>query len=125
MELGHQNKQRISSNVNGVIAIKQFNPFRGASACVQQQNRSAFNCVSTGLCRGCGQNLTPTQLQVCPPLGKKGNHSGLLKHFAKVCRKKKQNSSKNIQQSKRINHVENSENTEQSDIQNVNFINNL
>ena len=89
MEMGHQNQQRISSyNSNGVNVKQQFNQFRGANVRLNQTNRTTFNRESTGLCRGCGQNWTPTRRQVCPALGKKCNHCGLLSHFAKVCRKK-------------------------------------
>ena len=55
-------------------------------------------------------------------MGKKCNHCGLLNHFAKVCRKKL-NNSKNSRQDAPINHVEISETTEQPEIQNVYFTN--
>ena len=103
--------------------LQQFTRFCGSNARVNQHTRSAFNRQSFGLCRGCGQNWTLTHRHLCPALGKKCNHWGLLNHFSKVCRKKKQNNSKNPQENKRINNVKNLENTEQSDNQNVNFIN--
>ena len=55
-------------------------------------------------------------------MGKKCNHCGLPNHFAKVCLKKL-NNSKHSQQGTRINNLENSEATEKSEGQNVNFIN--
>ena len=85
---------------------------------MNQSSRNTFYRAG----RGCGQIWTPTHRQVCPALGKKFNHCGLLNHFAKVCRKKL-NNPKNSQQSKRINNVENSETTGKSESQNVNFIN--
>ena len=102
--------------------IQQFTRFRCANAQVNQQNRTTFNRELSGLCRGCGQNWTSTHRQVCPALGKKCNHCGLLNHFAKVCRRKHYKS-KNPKQNKRIKTVENSENTYQSGNQIVNFLN--
>ena len=78
-----------------------------------------------GQCRVCGRTWTPTDRQVCPALGNKCNHCGLLNHIAKVCRKKL-NNTRNFCQDNRINNVENSENIEQnvnSENQNVNYIN--
>ena len=49
IEMGHQNQQRISSNNNRVNATQQFIQLRGASARVQQQNRTKFNRESNGL----------------------------------------------------------------------------
>ena len=84
MERAHQNQQRISSNnSNGVNAIQQFNRFCGANARVNQTNRTIFNRESICLCRGCGQNRTITHCHICPALGKKCNHCGLLNNFAK------------------------------------------
>ena len=106
METGHQNQQRISSN-NGatgstVNAIKSFNRFRGAGARGNQSGRVAVNRASVGRCRGCSQAWTTTRRQVCPAMGKKCNHCGLLNHFAKVCRKKL-NNARNSRQNNRIN----------------------
>ena len=122
LEMGHQNQQWISSNNNTVVnVVHQFTQFWGANARKNQQNRNTFNRESTGLCRGCGQNWTRTHSQVCPVLGKKRNHCGLQL----ICKSmsEKHVKSKNPQENKRINNVENSVNTEQSDNQNVNFIN--
>ena len=92
MEMGHQNQQRISSNNSAtgstVNAIQSFNRFRGANVLGNQSGRTLVNRASVGQCRGCGQSWTPTHRQVCPALGKKCNHCGLLNHFAKVCRRK-------------------------------------
>ena len=50
MELGNQNRQKVSSNnSNGVNVIQQFNRFRGANARVNETNRTTFNRESTGL----------------------------------------------------------------------------
>ena len=93
-EMGHQNQQRISSNNNNsatgstIKAIQSFNRFRGVNARGNQSGRVTVNRAASGQCRGCGQVWTPTHCQVCPALGKKCNHCGLLNHFAKVCRKK-------------------------------------
>ena len=127
MEMGHQMQQRIPSNNNKVSsntikAIQQFSRFRGANVRTNHSSRNTFNQTAIGLCRGCGQNWTPTHRQVCPAMGKKCNHCGLLNHFAKVCRKKL-NNSKNSRQDAPINHVEISETTEQPEIQNVYFTN--
>ena len=78
-----------------------------------------------GHCKGCGQIWTPTHRQACPALGKKCTHCGLLNHFAKVCRKKL-NNTRNSRQDNRINNFENSETAEQNtqlENQNVNNIN--
>ena len=92
--------------------------------------RFTINWAAIGQCRGCGQTWTQTEVvakhrHVCPALGKKCNHCGLLNHFAKTCRKKL-NDTRNSRQDNRINNIENSENTEQkvnSENQNVNYIN--
>ena len=120
MEMGHQNQQRISSN-NGasgitVNAIQSFNPFCGAGVRGNQSGRAAVNRASLGQCRGCGQDWTATHRQVCPDMGKKCNHCGLLNHFAKVCRKKL-NIIRNTQQTNRINNVETAETTNQNSSQ--------
>ena len=92
MEMGHQNQQRISSNNsatgNTVNAKQSFSRFRGASASENPSGNAAVNRASVGQCRGCGQAWTTTHRQVCPAMGKKCNHCGLINHFAKVCRKK-------------------------------------
>ena len=121
MEMGRQNQQRISSNNNyangnAINAIQSFNRFRGANNRVDQSGIISFNRTANGQYRGCGQNWTPTHRQVCPALGKKRNHCGLLNQFANVCRKKLNNT-----KTPRINSVESSENTEQSDSQNFIF----
>ena len=126
MEMGHQNQQRVASNnnnknSNAINAIQSFNRFRGANTRINQSGRNSFNRAANGQFRGCGQNRNSTRLQVRPALGKKCNHCGLLNHFAKVCRKK--NDTKKSRQNTRINNIENSETTEQSESQNVNFIN--
>ena len=129
MEMGHQNQQRISSN-NGatsstVNAIQSFNRFCGAGVCGNQSGRTLVNRASVGQCRGCGQAWTPTHRQVCPAMGKKCNHCGLLNHFAKVCRRKF-NNARDTQQNTRINNVETAETTNQNssqENQNVNYIN--
>ena len=96
MEMGHQNQQRTSSNNNNsaagstVNAIQSFNRFPGASARGNPSGRVAVNRATIGQDRGCGQVWTTVHRQVCPALGKKCNHCGLLNHFAKVCRKKTQ-----------------------------------
>ena len=104
MEMGHQNQQRISSNNNNnnnnnnsatgsaINAIQSFNRFRGANARGNQSGRVAVNRAVIGLFRGCGQIWITTHRHVCPALGKKYNHCGLLNHFAKVSRKKLNNS---------------------------------
>ena len=128
MEMGHQNHQRISSN-NGatgstISVIQPFNRFRGAGARGNQSGRVAVNRASVGQSRGCGQAWTPTHRQVCPAIGKKCNHCGLLNHFAKVCRKKL-NNARNSPQNNRINDVETAETTDQNtsqENQNVNYI---
>ena len=100
MEMGHQNQQRNSSNNNNnnnsatgsaINAIQSINRFRGANARGNQSGRVAVNRAAIGQCRGCGRVWTTTHRQVCPAVGKKCNHCGLLKHFAKVCRKKLNN----------------------------------
>ena len=129
MEMDHQNQQRISSN-NGatsstVNAIQSFNRFRGAGVRGNQSGRAVVNRASVGQCRGCGQAWTTTHRQVCPAMGKKCNHCGLLNHFAKVCRRKL-NNARNTQQNNRINNVETDETTNQNssqESQNVNYIN--
>ena len=130
MEVGHQNQQRISSNNNNSAAgstenaIQSFNRFRGAGARGKQSGRVAVNRATIGQCRGCGQAWATTHRQVCPALGKKCDHCGLLNHFAKVCRKKLKNS-RNSRQGNCIKNVENAETTEQnthSENQNVNYI---
>ena len=92
MEMGHQNQQRISSNNSAtgstVNAIQSFNQFRGANVRGNQSGRTVVKRASVGQCRGCVQSWTPTHRQVCPAMGKKCNHCGLLNHFAKVCRRK-------------------------------------
>ena len=129
MEMCHQNQQRISSNKgatgNTVIAIQSFNRFRGAAARGNQSSRVVANRAALGQCRGCGQDWTTTHRQVCPAMGKKCNHCGLLNHFAKVCRKKL-NNARNSRQNNRINNVETAETTDQNtsqENQNVNYIN--
>ena len=92
MEMGHQ---RISSN-NGATGstmntIQSFNRFRGEAARGNQSVRVAVNRASVGQCRGFDQAWTTTHRQVCPAMGKKCNHCGLLIHFAKVSRKKFKN----------------------------------
>ena len=118
MEMGHQNQQRISSNNNSaagstVNAIQLFNRFRGANARGNQPRRVAINRATVVQCQGCGQAWTTTHRQVCPALGKKCNHCGLLNHFAKVCRKKL-NNLRNSRQGNRINNVEKAETSEQN-----------
>ena len=131
MEMGHQNKQRISSNNNNsatgstINAIQSFNRFRGTGVRGNQPGRVAVNRAAMGQCRGCGLVWTPTHRQVCPALGKKSNHCGLLNHFARVFRKKL-NTTRNSCQDCRINNVETAKTTEQithSENQNVNYIN--
>ena len=129
MEMGHQNQQRISSN-NGatsstVNAIQSFNRFCGAVVRRNQSGRTVVNRASVGQCRGCGQAWTPTHRQVCPAMGKKCNHCGLLNDFAKVCRRKL-NNAQNTQQNTCNNNVETAETTNQNssqENQNVNYIN--
>ena len=135
IELGHQNQQRISSNNNNnnnnsatgsaINAMKSFNRFRGANACGNQSGRISVNRAAIGQCRGCGQVWTTTHRQVCPALGKKCIHCGLLNTFAKVCRKKLYNT-QNSRQDNRINNVETAETIEKNthtENQNVNYIN--
>ena len=129
MEMGHQNQQRISSNNgatgNTVNVIQSFNRFCGAGARGNQSGRLAVNRASVGQCRGCGQAWTTTHLQVCPAMGKKCIHCGLLNHFAKLCRKKL-NNARNSVQNNRINNVETCKTTDQNtsqENQNVNYIN--
>ena len=129
MEMGNQNKQRISSN-NGatgstVNTVPQFNRFRGAGVRGPQSSRTVTNRASIGQCRGCGQVWTPTHRQVCPAMGKKCNHCGLQNHFAKVCRRRP-NSTRNTQQTNRINNIDTAETSNQNSSQeslNVNYIN--
>ena len=129
MEIGNQNQQRISSN-NGatgstVNAIQQFNRFCGAGVRGNQSSRAVVNRASVGQCRGCGQVWTTTQRQVCPAMGKKRNNCGLQNHFAKVCRRKL-NNTRNTQQTNRINNVETAETSNQNssqESQNVNYVN--
>ena len=108
MEMGHQNQQRVSSNNgatgNTVNVIQSFNQCRGAGARGNQSSRVAVNRASVGQCRGCGQAWTTTHRQVCPAMGKKCNHCGLLNHFAKVCRKKLINA-RNSRQNNPINQL--------------------
>ena len=131
MEMGHQNQQRISSNnVNSasgstINAIQSVNRFRGANARGNQSGRVTVNRAAIGQCRGCGQAWTPTHRRVCPALGKKCNHCGLLNHFAKICRKKL-NITPNSRQDNLIKNVETATPTEQnthSENQKVNYIN--
>ena len=131
MEMGHQNQQRISSNNNKsaagstINAIHSLNRFRGAGARGNQSGRVAVYRATIGQCRGYGQVWTTTHRQVCTAMGKKCNHFGLLNHFAKLCRKKL-NNSRNSRQGNRISNVEKAETTEQnthSENQNVNYIN--
>ena len=129
MEMRHQTQQRIclnnnSNNANGnaTSAIQSLNIFRGAKARVNQSGRISFNRAANGQCRGCGQSWTSTHRQVRPALGKKCNHWGLLNHFAKVSRKKLNNTKKSRQDT-RIKNVESSDNAEQLENQIVNFIN--
>ena len=89
IEMGYQNQQRISFNkTSGVIAIQRITRFLDVNTRKQQRNRNKFNRESIGLFRNCGQSWTTTHLQVCPALGMKCNHCGLLNHFAEVCWKK-------------------------------------
>ena len=94
IEMGHQNKHRISSNNNNnnasgsaINAILSFYGFRGANARGNQTGRITINRAVIDQCKGCGQTWTPTQRKVCAALCKKCTHCGLLNHFAKVCRK--------------------------------------
>ena len=106
-------------------AIQSFNRFRGAGVRGNQSGRVVVNRASVGQCRGCGQAWSTTHRQVCPAMGKKCNHCGLLNHFAKVCRKKI-NNARTTQQNNRINNVETAESTDQNsslESQNVNYIN--
>ena len=127
METGHQNQQKTSSNNNSaagstVNAIQLFNRFCGASGRENQPQRVAVNRATVGQCNGGGQAWTTKHRQVCPALGKKCIHCGLLNNFAKVCRKKL-NNLRNSCQGNRINNVENAETSEQnthSENQNVN-----
>ena len=130
MEIGHQNQQLISSNNNNsaaestVNAIQSFNRFRGAGARRNSSGRVAVNRAAIGQCRGYGQVWNTTHRQVCPALGKKCNHCALPNHFAKVCRKKLNNTQKSCQ-GNRINNVEIAETTVQNtnfENQNVNYI---
>ena len=120
MEMSHQNQQRISSNNgatgNTVNVIKSLNRFRGAGARGNQSGRVAVNRASVGQCRGCGQAWTTTHRKVCPAMGKKRNHCGLLNHFAMVCRKKL-NIARNSRQNNRSNNVETAETTDQNTCQ--------
>ena len=131
MEMGHQNQQRISSNNNNsasgstINVIQSVNRFRGANACGNQSGTVTVNRAAIGQCRGCGQAWTQTHRQVCPVLGRKCNHCGLLNHFAMVCRKRL-NITRNFHQDNRINNVETATPTEHnthSENQNVNYIN--
>ena len=130
MEMGHRNQQRISSNNKNsaagstVKAIESFNRFRGAGPCGNPSGRVAVNRAAIVQCRGFGQIWTTTHRQVCPALGKKCNHCGLLNHFAKVCRKN--NTTQNSRQGNRINNVKTAETTKRnthSENQNVIYIN--
>ena len=117
MEMGHQNQRRISSNNNNangtaINAIKSINRFCGANATGNQSGRISFNRAATGQCKGCGQTWTSTHRQVCPAQGKKRSHCGLLNHFAKVCRKKL-NNTRNSRQDTCIINEENFEIKEQ------------
>ena len=106
-------------------AIQSFNRFRGAGVRGNQSGRVVVNRASVGQCRGCGQAWSTTHRQVCPAMGKKCNHCGLLNHFAKVCRKKI-NNARTTQQNNRINNVETAESTDQNsslESHNVNYIN--
>ena len=88
-------------------------------------SRAVTNRASVGQCRGCGQIWTPTHRQVCPAMGKKCNHCGLQNHFAKVYRRRL-NNTRNTQQTNRINTVETAETSNQNssqESQNVNYIN--
>ena len=114
--MGPQNQQRISSN-NGatgstVNAIQSFNQFRGAGARRNKSGRIAVNSASVGQCKGCGKARRTKHRQVCPAMGKKCNHCGLLNHFAKVGQKKL-NNARNSRQNNRINKVETAETTDQ------------
>ena len=115
--MSHQNQQRISSNNgatgNTVNAIQTFNRFRGAGARGNQSGRAVAKRAAVGQCRGRGQAWTTAHRQVCPAMGKKCNHCGLLNHFAKVCRKKF-NNARHSRQSIRINNVEIAETTDQN-----------
>ena len=129
MEMGLQNQQRISSNNSAtgrtVKAIQSFNRFQGASVRGNQSGRTVVKRASVGQCRGCGQSWTPTHRQVCPAMGKKCNHCGLLNHFAKLCRRKF-NTARNTQQNIRINNIETAEISDQNssqESQNFNYIN--
>ena len=129
MDMGHQNQQRISSN-NGatgstVNAIQSFNRIRGAGWRGNQSGRVTVNRASAGQCRGGDQAWTSTHRQICPAMGKKGNHCGLLNYFAKVCRKKL-NNTRNSRQNNLINNAETAETTDQNtsqENQNVIYIN--
>ena len=110
LEMGHQSQQRISSNNNNnnsatasaINAIQSFKKFLGANTRGNQSSRTTLNRAAIGQSRCCGQIWTPTHRQVCPALGKKCNHCGLLNHLAKVCRKKL-NKTRNSRQDNRIN----------------------
>ena len=120
MEMGNQNQQRISSN-NGatgstVKAKQQFNRFRGAGVRGNKSSRAVVNRASVGQCRGCGQVWTTTHRQVCPAMGNKCNHCGSQNHFAKVCRRRL-NNTRNTQQTNRINTVETAETSNQKSSQ--------
>ena len=94
-----------------INAKQSFKRFRGANARGNQSGRISFNRAAIGQCRGCGQSWTPTHRQVRPAMGTKCNHCGLIDHFAKVCRRKL-NNTRNSRQDIRINNLENFENTE-------------
>ena len=123
MEWGHQNQQRISSNNNNVNssainAIQQFSGFCAAKVWMNQSIRNTFNRAATGLRWVCGQIWTSTHRQVFRALCKECNHCALLNLFAKVYRKKL-NNTKNSRRGTRINKVELCETAEPSESQNV------
>ena len=128
MEMGNQNQQRISTNNEAtgstVNAIQQFNRFRGAGVRGNLSSRAVTNRASVGRCRGCGQIWTPTHRQVCPAMSKKCNHCGLQNHFAKVCRRRL-NNTRNTQQTNRINTVETAETSNQNSSQENQKVNNI
>ena len=88
IQMRSQNQRRSSSNT--IATSLQFNDLmHSRRECnYTKGGRNSFNRELNSLCKKCEKNWTLNHCKLFALMGKKCNHSGLLNHFAKVCRKK-------------------------------------
>ena len=84
-QIQQHNKIIVPANVNAV----QFNYNSGNPYWQNTNNASKQNNRSTLYCSNCGGIWLPNHREKCIAKRKTCNNCGLLKHFAKVCRKQK------------------------------------